>query len=121
MFDRLLLLLRNPPEQELDLITELLSMAQEAVLDYIGRDEVPKSAESIVVKLAVIYYNRLGNEGENSRSEGGISQNFSADVPEDIKRQLRNYPRKVGVIHNNAADVEETQTSMDIQNGPDAV
>lgn len=73
-------------------------MATSAVLDYIGRSEVPKGAESIVIKLAVIYYNRLGNEGENSRSEGGISQTFCTDIPDDIKKQLYNYPRKVGVI-----------------------
>lgn len=76
-----------------------LSMAQDAVLDYIGRKELPKTAESIVVKLAVIYYNRLGNEGETNRTEGGISQGFCTDIPADILRQLRNYPRKVGVIH----------------------
>ena len=75
-------------------------MAEDAVLDYTGRDKLPKGAESIVIKLAVIYYNRLGNEGENSRSEGGISQSFSNDIPVDILRQLQNYPRKVGVIRN---------------------
>jgi hypothetical protein len=74
-------------------------MARDAVRDYIGRSELPAGADSIAVKLAVIYYNRLGNEGENSRSEGGITQTFSTDIPDDIKRQLWNYPRKVGVIH----------------------
>ena len=99
MIDRLLVLLGNPPECDMDTVNVCLSMAQDAVLDYIGRDTLPKGAESIVIKLAVIYYNRLGNEGENSRSEGGISQSFSNDIPADIRRQLQNYPRKVGVIH----------------------
>lgn len=99
MINRLLVLLGNPPENEVETIDVCLSMAQDAVLDYIGRDTLPKGAESIVIKLAVIYYNRLGNEGENSRSEGGISQSFSNDIPADIRRQLQNYPRKVGVIH----------------------
>lgn len=97
--DKLLVLLGNPPEEEKETAEVVLSMAQDAVLDYLGRDVIPTSAESIVVKLAVIYYNRLGNEGENSRSEGGISQSFSTDIPADILRQLQNYPRKVGVIH----------------------
>lgn len=100
MLNRLLLLLGEPPEPDVDTARECLSLAQAAVLDYIGREQLPKNAESIVIKLAVIYYNRLGNEGENSRTEGGISQSFCTDVPEDIKRQLRNYPRKVGVILN---------------------
>ena len=99
MIERLLILLGNPPECDMELVETCLSMAQDAVLDYIQRDELPKAAESVVIKLAVIYYNRLGNEGENSRSEGGISQSFSNDIPMDIQRQLWNYPRKVGVIH----------------------
>jgi hypothetical protein len=104
MINRLLILLGNPPESEREIIETCLDMAQDKVLDIIGRDSLPKGAESIVIQLAIIFYNRLGNEGENSRSEGGISQSFSNDIPADILRQLRNYPRKVGVIH---ATVEE--------------
>ena len=96
--DKLLVLLGNPRECNVETAEVCLSMAQDAVLDYIGRPEIPKGAESIVIKLAVIYYNRLGNEGETARTEGGISQSFCNDIPEDIKKQLRNYPRKVGVI-----------------------
>ena len=99
MIDKLLLLLGNPCECEEDTAETCLELAQAAVLDYIGRSSLPKTAESIVIKLAVIYYNRLGNEGESSRTEGGISQSFVTDIPADIKRQLQNYPRKVGVIH----------------------
>ncbi len=102
--DKLLLLLGNPCECNEDTAEMCLELAEAAVLDYIGRSSLPKTAESIVIKLAVIYYNRLGNEGEAARSEGGISQSFVTDIPEDIKRQLHNYPRKVGVIH---APVEE--------------
>lgn len=103
MIDKLLLLLGTCECNE-DTAEMCLELAQAAVLDYIGRSSLPKTAESIVIKLAVIYYNRLGNEGESSRTEGGISQSFVTDIPEDIKRQLHNYPRKVGVIH---APVEE--------------
>ena len=99
MLDRLLVLLGNPCECSEETAEVCLQMAQDKVLDYIGRESLPKGAESIVVQLAVIYYNRLGNEGENSRSEGGISQTFNTDIPMDIQRQLWNYPRKVGVIH----------------------
>lgn len=97
--DKLLVLLGNPCECSEETAEVCLSMAEDAVLDYIGRDSIPKGAESIVIKLAVIYYNRLGNEGESSRTEGGISQSFVTDIPADIKKQLDNYPRKVGVIH----------------------
>ena len=102
--NKLLILLGNPCECNEETAEVCLSMAQDAVLDYIGRDELPKTAESIVVKLAVIYYNRLGNEGESARTEGGISQSFCTDIPDDIKRQLQNYPRKVGVIHSETVE-----------------
>ena len=102
--ERLLILLGNPCECSEETAEVCLSMAQDAVLDYIGREELPKSAESIVIKLAVIYYNRLGNEGENSRSEGGISQSFCTDIPADIKKQLQNYPRTVGVIYSETVE-----------------
>ena len=97
--DKLLILLGNPCECNAETAEVCLSMAEDAVKDYTGRPEVPKGAESIVIKLAVIMYNRLGSEGEAARSEGGISQTFCTDIPDDIKRQLAyNYPRKVGVI-----------------------
>lgn len=98
--EKLLALLGDPHGCDENTANVCLSMAEDAVLDYIGRDAIPKGADSIVVKLAVIYYNRLGNEGEAVRSEGGISQTFCTDIPEDIRRQLYNYPRKVGTIHN---------------------
>jgi hypothetical protein len=102
--EKLLVLLGNPCECNEETAEVCLSMAEDAVLDYIGRDQLPKGAENIVIKLAVIYYNRLGNEGETSRSEGGISQSFSTDIPMDIQRQLWNYPRKVGVIHSETVE-----------------
>ena len=99
MLDRLLRLLGNPPECEKQTVEDCLELAIDAFKDKTGREAIPKSAESLVVRIAIIYYNRLGNEGENSRTEGGISQSFSSDLPIDILKQLQNYPRKVGVIH----------------------
>ena len=104
MLERLLVLLGNPCECSEETAEVCLQMAQDKVLDYIGRESLPKGAESIVVQLAVIYYNRLGNEGENSRTEGGISQSFNTDIPMDIQRQLWNYPRKVGVVHSETVE-----------------
>ena len=104
MFDKLLVLLGNPCECNEETAEVCLDMATSKVLDYIGREALPKGAESIVIQLAVIYYNRLGNEGETSRTEGGISQSFNADIPADILRQLYNYPRKVGVVHSETVE-----------------
>lgn len=85
------------------LITALLSGSADAVCDYIGRDEVPARLVSVQVQLAVMAYNKRGAEGESSRSEGGISQNFDGLPPEMLAR-LKNYPRKAGVLY--TADTE---------------
>lgn len=86
------------PASDESFVNSLLSEAEDKILDITGRREVPPQLDSLVVKLAVIAYNKRGAEGEASRSEGGISRAFD-DLPEDDKTRLRNYPRKVGVIH----------------------
>ena len=99
MIERLLRLLGNPPEYDVQTVQDCLDLAIDAFKDNTGRDSVPKSAESLVIRHAIIIFNRLGNEGETARTEGGISQTFSNDIPAEILRLYRNYPRKVGVIH----------------------
>ena len=51
----------------------------------------------------MIYYNRLGSEGESSRSEGGVSVSYSTDIPESIKNRLLSFRRLklVGVANEN--------------------
>ncbi len=89
-------------EKQDGLLDVLLSDARDTVLDIIGRDELPARLMGVQVELAVIAYNRQGAEGESSRSEGGISRSFIDDLPMEMQRRLKNYPRKVGVIY--AAD-----------------
>ena len=84
------------------LLSLLLSEAQDAILDIIGREELPARLISVQVELDVIAYNKQGAEGESARSEGGISRSFIDGLPDDLKQRLKNYPRKVGVIR--AAD-----------------
>lgn len=93
--ERFKLLTGEPDEALCEL---LLSDAEDAVCDYIGRDTVPDRLVSVQVQLAVIAYNKRGAEGESSRSEGGISQSFDA-LPPDMLKRLRNYPRKAVVLY----------------------
>lgn len=81
-----------------ELLQGLLDDAEDTVLDLIGRDELPKRLESVVVALAVIAWERLGTEGSASRSEGGLSLSFIDGLPADLKARLVSYPRKVRVI-----------------------
>lgn len=68
------------------------------MLDYIGRDELPERLKSVQIKLAAVYYNRLGTEGEHSRSEGSVSRSFDDSIPGDLLLRLAHYPKKARVL-----------------------
>lgn len=99
--------------REDDLLLQLLGDAKDLVLDVIGRDQLPERLQSVVVELAVIAYNRMGTEGESSRSEGGISLSYLDDLPLTLRRRLNNYPRKVRVM-GNASDSETNEGSCTV-------
>lgn len=66
------------------------------VLDYTSRDEMVDAMLLYARQLAIIAFNREGNEGESSRSEGGVSQSFIEDIPQSIKHSLNRY--RVGKV-----------------------
>lgn len=86
-----------------DLLTMILEDAESEILDFCNRDILPIKAESLQRELAIIYYNRLGSEGETSRSEGGVSVSYSTEMPESIKNRLIAFRRLklVGVANAN--------------------
>lgn len=79
-----------------DLLNDYLNDAKEDILELTHLEEIPKNLLSTQVKLAVIYYNKEGIEGQISHSEGGISRSYLDDLPkEDMKkiRSARRLPR----------------------------
>lgn len=60
-------------EKDEDLIEILLDDAEAFVLSYTNRTRLKTGLEKAVRDLAVIALNRMGTEGEKSRSEGGES------------------------------------------------
>lgn len=86
-----------------NLLNMLLEDAEGEILDFCNRDTLPIKAESLQRELAIIYYNRLGSEGETSRSEGGVSVSYSTEIPEGIKDRLIAFRRikLVGVANAN--------------------
>lgn len=72
------------------LLQSLIQEAGAAILNQTNRETIPAQLEYTQVKLAAIAYNRMGIEGENSHSEGGISVSVDS-VPEDIKREINPY------------------------------
>ena len=73
------------------LLTQLLEDAENDILDYTNRNVLLPKMEGLQRDLAIIYYNRLGSEGESSRSERGISVSYQ--MPESIKSRLKSYRR----------------------------
>ncbi len=78
-------------EDKLEILQGDLQDALNEVLDYTGRDELIGNMQSCVKKLYVVRYNQEGNEGETSRSEGGVSQSFETGIPKDIRISLNRY------------------------------
>lgn len=94
-------------ESDEELLSILNKMSEDTILALTNRRVLPKSLESVRTKMAVIAYNRLGTEGETSRSEGGISSAF-ADMPEDILKAIKS--KRLGKVGGRVyeADTEET-------------
>lgn len=79
------------PDADINLLTQLLEDAENDILDYTNRNVLLPRMEALQRELAIIYYNRLGSEGETSRSEGGISVSY--EMPQSMKDRLKAYRR----------------------------
>lgn len=77
-------------EKDEDFIEILLDDAEAFVLSYTNRTRLKTGLEKAVRDLAVIALNRMGTEGEKSRSEGGESYTFD-DAPKQIYDTLNRY------------------------------
>ena len=73
-----------------ELLNDLLADANALMLAYMNRTVVPESLHSAQCHLACMLYNRLGMEGEKSRSEGEVTMTVDS-LPEEIVSQLKPY------------------------------
>jgi len=71
-----------------DLYPILLETAEQKLLTLTNRTKMVAGLNAARRDWAIIAYNRLGMEGESSRSQGGISSAF-IEVPEDIKETIK--------------------------------
>lgn len=77
-------------ESDEELLSLLLEDAELFVLMYTNRTELPEALEKTVRDLAVIALNRMGTEGESSRSEAGESYSFD-NAPKNIYDAMNRY------------------------------
>lgn len=85
------------PTTAIEKVEAALLDAEETILNYTGRSELPERLIGVQAKLAIISINQEGAEGENSHSEGGVSRTMDA-LPEDVLKQLR--PWRVAKVVN---------------------
>lgn len=90
------------------LLSALLQVAEEEILSQTRRTVLNDNLKPYVRKWALIAYNRLGTEGEVSRSGGGISASF-AEIPADIKEAIRN--NRLARVGGNAHEAESDKES----------
>lgn len=90
-------------EENEDLIEAYLEEAEDFVKGYTNRSVIITPLEKAVRDLAVIALNRMGTEGESSRSEGGESYSFES-APRQIYDLMNRYrlARVGGIAHENA-------------------
>lgn len=73
------------------ILSDDLADALTDVLDYTNRDVLIGNMPTSVKDLYIIRSNQEGNEGETSRSEGGVSQSFEEGIPKRIRSKLNRY------------------------------
>lgn len=73
-----------------ELLSLLYEDAESFVLSYTNRTRLIGKLQKPTRDLAVIYYNRLGTEGEMKRTEAGESYEFN-DLPKHITEVLNRY------------------------------
>lgn len=92
-------------ETDEDLIKVCLEEAADFVKSYTNRSTIIAPLEKAVRDLAIIALNRIGTEGETSRSEGGESYSFET-APRQVYDVMNRYrlARTGGITFENAKE-----------------
>ena len=76
-----------------DLLKDYLEDAKTDILELTHLKEIPGNLLPTQIRLAVIYYNKEGIEGQISHSEGGVSRSYIDDLPKEDMRKIRSARR----------------------------
>lgn len=63
-------------ESDKTVLSSLLLRAENIILSETNRDKLTPALDRLLPELVIELYNRSGSEGEQSRSEGGISVTY---------------------------------------------
>ena len=86
-------------EEQDDLLLALLQDAASLICNYTWQPSVPDGLHNAQVRIAVMLYNRLGAEGEKSRTEGDVTRSFDL-LPPDLVREMQSHRlARTGITH----------------------
>lgn len=101
--NRLKLLTGRSDADAVSLFNQLVDDAVEEALNFTHRTEVVEGMLKPIGDLALIAYNRLGVEGETSRTEGGEKYEF-AEMPKGVYTALKGY--RLARVNGNAYEAK---------------
>ena len=80
------------PDQEAgdELLSALLRDAAALICALTWRQRVPEDLQNAQLRLAVIFYNRMGMEGEKEHTEGDVRR-AADDLPDALRREICSY------------------------------
>ena len=74
------------------LLSSLLSDAGALICALTWRPQVPDALKNAQVRLAVLFYTRMGMEGEKEHTEGDVRRSLD-DLPEGLRREILSFRR----------------------------
>ena len=75
-----------------ELLLSLLNDAASLICALTWRDQVPPGLCSAQIRLALIFYNRMGMEGEKEHTEGDVKRSAD-DLPDALRREIFSFRR----------------------------
>lgn len=90
-------------DADAELLQQAVNDAEGMILDVCNRTSVPAMMRNLLIALAETYAYRMLAAGEQSRSQGDVSVNYSyaKDIPEDLLRRIMAHRKlKQAVIAN---------------------
>lgn len=76
-------------------INVYIEMTQDEIKEICKLDSYITELDNVLVEMVIIKLNRLGNEGLTSVSMNGASESYLNDYPENIKKRLAKYTKRV--------------------------
>lgn len=78
-------------ESDDEVLSPLLLRAENIILTETNRNKITPTLERLVPELVLELLNRQGNEGEQARSEGGISVSYVDGISSHLLASIRNH------------------------------